>query len=61
MKAGRAAGPTLKEGRVTMEYKGYYIEYNLYGQKEYTVQYCGDDLFFQTLEAAKSFIDNIED
>ena len=41
------------------EYKGYYIEFNIYGQKEYTVQYCGDDLMFTTEEEAKKFIDEV--
>ena len=27
-------------------YKGYDITYNLYGEDEYTVQYCGDDVIF---------------
>ena len=29
------------------EYKGYYIEFNFYGNNEYSVQYCGDDIVFQ--------------
>lgn len=41
------------------EYKGFYIEFDLYGMKEYSVQYCGDDLIFQTEEEAKEFIDSI--
>ena len=41
------------------EYKGYYIEYNFYGLGEYSVQYCGDDLMFNTEEEAKAFIDSI--
>ena len=41
------------------EYKGYYIEFNIYGQKEYSVQYCGDDVMFTTEDAAKKFIDEI--
>ena len=40
-------------------YKGYAIEHNFYGQNEYSVQYCGDDCLFTTLEEAKSFIDEI--
>ena len=43
-----------------IEYKGYYIEFNFYGNKEYSVQYCGDDLIFKTEEEAKQFIDGIE-
>lgn len=42
------------------EYKGYYIEYNFYGRNEYSVQYCGDDLVFNTKEEAQRFIDSIE-
>lgn len=41
------------------EYKGYYIEFNIYGQKEYSVQYCGDDVIFKTEKEAKDFIDEI--
>lgn len=43
-----------------MEYKGYDIEFNIYGDKEYTIQYCGDDIVFGTIEAAKTFIDSLE-
>ena len=42
-----------------MEYKGYYIENNFYGKDEYTVQYCGDDIVFDSVEEAKAFIDSI--
>ena len=42
-----------------MEYKGYYIEYNFYDKNEYTVQYCGDDIWFDTIQQAKEFIDSI--
>ena len=41
----------------TIEYKGYYIEYNFYGTGEYTVQYCGDDIEFNTEKEARQFID----
>lgn len=44
----------------TIEYKGYYIEYNFYGRKEYSVQYCGDDVIFNTCKDAKHFIDMIQ-
>ncbi len=40
-----------------MEYKGYFIEYNIYGKSEYTVQFCGDDYWFSTEKEAKDFID----
>ena len=43
-----------------IEYKGYYIEFNFYGENEYSVQYCGDDVIFETVEEAKHFIDMIE-
>lgn len=42
-----------------MEYKGYYIEFNIYGLNEYSVQYNGDDLIFKTIQAAKDFIDTL--
>lgn len=41
------------------EYKGYYIEYDFYGNNEYSVQYCGDDVIFNTEAEAKAFIDEI--
>lgn len=44
-----------------IEYKGYYIEHNLYKQNEYSVQYCGDDLMFTSEEKAKQFIDSLEE
>ena len=40
-------------------YKGYDIEYNFYGENEYSVQYCGDDVIFDTEEEAIEFIDGI--
>ena len=42
-----------------MEYKGYYIEIGFYGEGEITVQYCGDDCWFSSIEEAKEFIDQI--
>lgn len=41
------------------EYKGYYIEYDFYGMKEFSIQYCGDDVMFETEQAAREFIDEI--
>lgn len=41
------------------EYKGYVIEYNVYGRGEYSVQYCGDDMVFYTLDDAKAFVDSV--
>lgn len=42
-----------------IEYKGYYIETNFYGENEISVQYCGDDIIFSTIQEAKEFIDDI--
>lgn len=39
-----------------MEYKGYYID-DMFGF--ITVQYCGDEVVFDSVEEAKSFIDGI--
>lgn len=41
------------------KYKGYYIEFDIYGSGEYTVQYDGDDVWFTTLDEAKAFIDEV--
>ena len=41
------------------EYKGYYIEYNFYGWREYTVFYNGDDVVFRTEQEAKEFIEEV--
>lgn len=43
-----------------MRYRGYVIEFNVYGKDEYTIQFEGDDFFFQTLDEAKQFIDKQE-
>lgn len=42
-------------------YKGYSIDYNFYGNDEFTVQYCGDDIYFDTEAEARAFIDGIEE
>ena len=42
-----------------IEYKGYYIEYNFYGEDEYSVRIDGDDVVFPTEAEAKQFIDDI--
>lgn len=36
------------------------IEYNLYGQNEYTVQYCGDDVWFESREEAEAFVQEVQ-
>ena len=43
--------------RKDMEYKGFYIDDCMYGM--ITVQYCGDDVVFRSVEEAKNFIDEI--
>ena len=40
-------------------YKGYDIEFDFYGEGEFSVQYCGDDLLFKTMDEAKVFIDEV--
>lgn len=43
-----------------MEYKGYFIEcIPGYAEDMPTVQYCGDDIIFNSIEEAKCFIDEI--
>ena len=42
-----------------VEYRGYCIDYNVYGLKEYSVQVDGDDVLFETVEDAKLFIDSL--
>lgn len=42
-----------------MTYRGIEIEENFYGQGEFTVQWCGDDVWFTSEEDAKSFIDSV--
>ena len=43
------------------EYRGYYIECDIYGKNEFSVQYCGDDVIFKTEAEAKQFIDSISE
>lgn len=38
-------------------YKGYGIDYDIYGDGEFSVQYGGDDIFFNSEEEARKFID----
>ncbi len=42
-----------------VEYNGYWISRNIYGSGEYTVQYQGDDVVFDTVKEAKHFIDMV--
>ena len=41
-----------------IEYKGLYIEEFL---GDITVQFCGDDVVFQSIEEAKQFIDEVSE
>lgn len=45
---------------VSYKYREFEIMYNLYGDNEYTVQYCGDDFFFKTEKEAEKFIDSLD-
>lgn len=40
------------------EYRGYFIE-EMYGM--ITVQYCGDDVVFRSVDEAKQFIDEVSE
>lgn len=42
-------------------YRGYGIDYNVYNMKEYSVQWCGDDFLFWSLDEARAFIDESVD
>ena len=44
---------------MSIKYKNYEIEYNLYKMNEYSVQYCGDDFLFESEKEAEMFIDSI--
>lgn len=46
-------------GYTSTPYKGYSIDYNFYGRREFTVQFCGDDYEFPTELEAREFIDEI--
>jgi len=41
-------------------YKGHDIYFDLFHMGEISVQYCGDEIVFNTVEEAKAFIDEIE-
>lgn len=58
---GRAGNARIVDSKKVKDirYKNYDIEYNFYGQKEYTVQYQGDDIWFKTEKEARDFIDEI--
>ena len=46
-----------KVERKDMNYKGFDIDDSMYGL--ITVQHCGDDLVFDSMEEAKQFIDEV--
>lgn len=43
---------------VSYKYREIEIMYNLYGDNEYTVQYYGDDYYFNSAKDAEKFIDD---
>lgn len=55
--AGGPPGP--QKGERKMTYRGIEIEKNIYGQGEFTVQWCGDDVWFTSEEDAMMFIDSM--
>ena len=55
----RKGGVMMLNPNNTTEYRGYYIDYNIYGKNEFTVQCDGDDYWFNTIKEAMDFIDSI--
>lgn len=49
-----------KKGTIA-NYKGYGIDYDIYGNGEFSVQYGGDDVLFNSEEEARAFIDKNAD
>jgi len=45
--------------KTTERFRGYDIEYNVYGEHELSVQYHGDDVIFQNMEDAQAFIRSV--
>lgn len=45
---------------MAIQYKGYTIENSTYNKGYITIQYCGDDIVFNSVEEAKSFIDGLD-
>lgn len=37
----------------THHYRGFDFDHNFYGEGEYTIHYCGDDIWCTSLEEAK--------
>ena len=44
---------------MTENYKGFYILFDLYGQREYSVFDSGNVLWFRSVTEAKNYIDSI--
>ena len=44
-----------------IEYKGYTIEFNTYKRNECTVFFEGDDIWFESEQEAKDFIDSLQE
>ena len=42
------------------ECNGLWIERDFYGSGEYSVQFCGDDIIFDSFDAAVSFCCSVE-
>ena len=49
----------MKKHYKEIDYKGRAILYNFYRRNEYTVEWNGDDLVFDSEEKAKEFIDGM--
>ena len=45
----------------TYDYRGYAINYNLYGRKEFSVCHFGHDWEFKTIRGATDFVDSLID
>ena len=50
-----------QDSKKGFNYRGYDIEPMYNNRPGYTVDYCGDDVFFNTIEQAVSFINEISD
>lgn len=51
---------SIKETPYTVEsYMGYAINYNIYGQNEYSVLFGGKDMIFESLFETRNFVDRM--
>lgn len=46
---------------IEFDYKEYVIVQNFFGNGEYAVQYCGDNIVFKTEDEAMKFIDSVSE